>query len=322
MRLWPWRRPAAEKRSATLRIAVEGCHRGGDGHRRRRGQRHRGGAGCCRRLGPRARTRDRHPGDFDHGGTHPGGAVRHRSRSAAGRQRGIRNGGRQRAPAVVSGLRLRRDGRRRSGRVAVPADAAGADFTDTVRRLPAESVLHFRINDDGRHYGQSPIACAGLSSALLANIERGLARESKAPSGYVIPSAASEGMDDADFEELREDLGKLKGGTRLVPSQGPRAGDPQSRPADQDWKPRRLGIDPPESLVDLRSGAAIAVFGAAGVPPTMFTDASDRNNEALRLFIHRHPAAGGRAHPRGAARQARGRGGVELVEAGRGGHAG
>ena len=154
-----------------------------------------------------------------------------------------------------------------------------------MRRLGAESVLHFRINDDGRHRGQSPIACAGLSSSLLANVERGLAREAKAPSGYVIPSAASEGMDDADFNEMREDLGKLMGGTRLVPSQGPRAGDPQSRPADQDWKPRRLGIDPPESLVDLRSGAAIAVFGAAGVPPTMFTDASDRNNEALRLFM-------------------------------------
>ena len=99
-------------------------------------------------------------------------------------------------------------------------------------------VVHIRLNEDARapHCGVSPILAAADTAGALAGLERALRLEASASSGYVIPSAASEGMDDTTFAALKSDLAKLAGGTRIVPSLGPRAGDPQGRSGDADWK--------------------------------------------------------------------------------------
>ena len=106
-------------------------------------------------------------------------------------------------------------------------------------------------------------------------------------SGYVIPGPL-EGLDDAAYSELKSDLSQLAGGSRLVPSLNPRPGDPSARPGDADWQARRLGIHPPESLVDLRSAAALDVLSSAGIPPVLGAAGADSSaqREGFRLFFH------------------------------------
>ena len=132
-----------------------------------------------------------------------------------------------------------------------------------------DDVVHVRLNEDARapHCGVSPILAAANTSGMLSGLERALKLEAQATSGYVIPSAASEGMQDAEFSALKSDLSKLAGGTRIVPSLGPRAGDPMGRSGDADWKSQRIGLNPPQSVVELRTSAGLGVMAAAGISP-------------------------------------------------------
>ena len=175
-------------------------------------------------------------------------------------------------------------------------------------------VCHIRLNEDARspHCGTSPILAAADTAGALAGLERALRLEANATSGYVIPSASAEGMDAESFTALKTDLSKLAGGTRIVPSLGPRAGDPQGRSGDADWKAQRIGLNPPQSVVELRSSAALGVMAAAGIPAVpMVSGARGRNGplrEALRQFVHAyHPAAGGQDRRGGIVARARGR---------------
>ena len=108
-------------------------------------------------------------------------------------------------------------------------------------------------------------------------------------SGYVLPGGGVEGLDDAAFAELKSDLAKLAGGTRIVPTLNPRVGDPSARPGDADWQARAgLGIHPPEALVDLRSAAALDVLASAGIPPVLGAGNTDATGlrEGLRQLYH------------------------------------
>ena len=134
-----------------------------------------------------------------------------------------------------------------------------------VRTLTADEVVHVRIGEDAASpwRGVSPLAAATDTAGALAGVESGLRQEANQVSGYVLPGAGVEGLDDAAFAELKSDLAKLAGGTRIVPTLNPRPGDPSARPGDADWQARRLGIHPPEALVDLRSAAALDVLASA-----------------------------------------------------------
>ena len=50
------------------------------------------------------------------------------------------------------------------------------------------------------------------------------------------------------------------------------SGDLADRPAG-DWKPRRIGADPPQTLPTLRGDASEAVLSACQVPMALFSDA-------------------------------------------------
>ena len=151
-------------------------------------------------------------------------------------------------------------------------------------------VVHIRLNEDARapHCGVSPILAAADTAGALAGLERALRLESAAVSGYVIPSASAEGMDAESFTALKTDLAKLAGGTRIVPSLGPRAGDPQGRSGDADWKAQRIGLNPPQSVVELRTSAGLGVMAAAGIPAVMASERADAGalREGFRIFAH------------------------------------
>ena len=153
-----------------------------------------------------------------------------------------------------------------------------------------DDVCHIRLNEDARspHCGTSPILAAADTAGTLAGLERALRLEAAATTGYVIPSASSEGMDDASFTALKADLAKLNGGTRIVPSLGPRQGDPQGRSSDGDWRAARIGLNPPSSVIDLRTSAGLGGMAAAGIPLPMVSERADATalREALRQFVH------------------------------------
>ena len=150
-------------------------------------------------------------------------------------------------------------------------------------------VVHIIVNADADkpHVGVSPIVAAGSTSAMLAGLEKNLQLEVSAATGYVIPSASSEGLDSTAFEALKADLGAMAGASRIVPSMGPRSGDPSSRPADADWKPQRVGANVPVTIVELRSQAALSVLAACGIPLPMVSPEADSAalREALRQFV-------------------------------------
>ena len=157
------------------------------------------------------------------------------------------------------------------------------------RRVPADSVLHPRINQDAStpYRGQSPVALAGLTSALAAHLEKSLRDEAKSKSGYVIP-APTDGMGDDELGELKSDVSSLSGRTALVPGMQRAWGDSGGGPGTANWKVQRLGIDPPEALVGLRSDAALSVLSACGCPPELFQGRADgtARRESWRTFLH------------------------------------
>ena len=159
-----------------------------------------------------------------------------------------------------------------------------------VRTLTADETVHVRIGADAASpwRGVSPLVAAADTSGALAGVESGLRKEAGQTSGYVLPGGGVEGLDDAAFAELKGDLAKLAGGTRIVPTLNPRVGDPSARPGDADWVSRRLGIHPPEALVKFRGAAALDVLGAAGVPPALGAAQADSTalREGLRQFFH------------------------------------
>ena len=158
-----------------------------------------------------------------------------------------------------------------------------------VRRVSADSVLHPRINQDASapHRGQSPIKLAGYTAGLSAHTERSLKREAAANTGYVVP-APTDGMDEQDVTTLKSDVKTLRGRTALVPGMQRGWQDTGVGPGTSNWRVQRIGSNPPEALVNLRSASALAVLAACGIPPELFTGSSDGTSrrEAWRQFLH------------------------------------
>ena len=115
-----------------------------------------------------------------------------------------------------------------------------------VRTLTADETVHIRIGEDAASpwRGVSPLAAATDTAGALAGVESGLRQEANQVSGYVLPGGGVEGLDDAAFAELKSDLAKLAGGTRIVPTLNPRVGDPSARPGDADWQAAPAGNPP------------------------------------------------------------------------------
>ena len=149
---------------------------------------------------------------------------------------------------------------------------AGPDTT-TTRTVTAAGVVHLRWSAAAHApwRGVGPLQWARQTGRLAGSLEQALADESGGPRGSVLPApegqreATDDDAADADpLAPLRADLAKLRGGLAVVESMAGGFGDRGGRP-DSDWKPRRIGAEPPEALIDLRAGAALAVYAACGV---------------------------------------------------------
>ena len=164
-------------------------------------------------------------------------------------------------------------------------DMQGPSGSET-RIYPAASVLHFRYATDPERpwHGISPLGYARLSGRLAANLELRLAEETGARVGYLLP-IPSDGGDDS-LESLRADLGSLAGNTALVETTSAGFGEGRAAAPQSDWKPQRMGADPPETLAELRGAAGLDVLSACGIPPGLASDKAEGSGqrESWRRF--------------------------------------
>ena len=153
------------------------------------------------------------------------------------------------------------------------------------RSLPADGVVHCRwaTSPSTPWRGSSPFQSASLTGALLANLEKTLAAEVGAPSGYVLPTP----KDGADTTALQASMRSLRGHTGVVETTAAGWGQGNSLAPRQDWAVKRFGGDPPSELRELREDAAEALV-ATCVPPGLAFGSTDGTaaREAIRRWFH------------------------------------
>ena len=153
------------------------------------------------------------------------------------------------------------------------------------RQLPSDGVVHCRwaSSPSTPWRGEGPFQSSSLTGALLANLEKTLAAEAGAPSGYVLPTP----KDGADTGALQATMKTLRGRTGVVETTSSGWGQGNSQAPRQDWAVKRFGSDPPSELRELREDAAEAIV-ATCVPPGLAFGNTDGTaaREAIRRWFH------------------------------------
>ena len=138
------------------------------------------------------------------------------------------------------------------------------------RRLSASRVVHlmYAQSHHAPWLGIGPLDSAGLTQSMVMEIETALAQEAGTPRAHVVPVP-----DPKQAGQLTADLRGSRGGLSLVPSVASDAAwgqGQESKPAD-DWVSKRIGMSPPQPMVELRSRAELSILAAAGVPVTIMS---------------------------------------------------
>ena len=161
-------------------------------------------------------------------------------------------------------------------------------------RVGSDRVIHWRWGTDPAQpwRGISPLAAASETSRMLAESTSHLADEASGPRGSLIPLGVDPGEDDDEttspVAKLQKMIGALRGSAALVEStRNMGDGLPMGSPT-ADWKPSRLGANPPDALVDLSDKASLAVLAACGIPPELMSGQAQGTaaREAFRRFLH------------------------------------
>ena len=165
---------------------------------------------------------------------------------------------------------------------------SGPSMQDTLQRVSADRVLHFRYASDplAPWQGYGPIQSAKLAGTLSANIVNALGEEADTTRAQMIPVPKDGGS--TTLDGLRADLRAAKGRVALVedPSGGWEAG--QSRGQQRaPLAPVRLGANPPATLISLAQQAFAEVSAACGCPIDLFASAQGTaSREAYRRWMH------------------------------------
>ena len=168
-------------------------------------------------------------------------------------------------------------------------DIAGPSGSER-RTVPADGVVHCRLNEDGAQpwRGRSPFAEASASSRMAGAMEGLLANEAEAGSGQLIPAPIA-GMEPKDLAALREDLRTANGKPMLVPAwEDSYQSDVKSGNAASEWKQRRIGFQPDQWSVSLREDLGDSLLSAAGIPVDLHAGGATTTarRESWRQFLH------------------------------------
>ena len=151
-------------------------------------------------------------------------------------------------------------------------DLAAPDGHQTVV-VDADRVLHLRLPASAAApwRGVPPWRAAKLTADLAGAIDQRLSEEAAAVSGYLVPTADVGDEGAAGTTSLELTMKGAKGGTVLTAThQGGLGGGPSAAPPpERELKPTRFGINPPQSLVTLRTDAAHELLGLYGLSAAM-----------------------------------------------------
>ena len=138
-------------------------------------------------------------------------------------------------------------------------DVFGPSSSHT-RLVSSAEVLHFRwsVNPARPYLGIGPLQVATTTGRLAGNLEAALANEAGTPTGHLLP-----GPSEAVTPPFKAALQALKGGLRLVTTS--RESEPGAAP-QFDWKPQRLGANPPQAIIQAREAAERTIAAACGIP--------------------------------------------------------
>ena len=100
-----------------------------------------------------------------------------------------------------------------------------------------------------------------------------MANEAGGTRGHLLPVPAGPETDEVDADgnpvdpnaDLRADIQALRGRAVMVETTAAGWGEGMSAAPRADWKPQRIGADPPVSLATLRTDSAQAVLAVRGV---------------------------------------------------------
>ena len=148
--------------------------------------------------------------------------------------------------------------------------AGGPSQTVTYAGLDAASVCHFRYSVDpvSPWRGVGPIQAAWLSGRLSAETIQALGDEVSGSRGNLLP-IPKDGEDDT-IDELKADIRTLRGKTAFVEQ-----GD-WGVPGGQNqavWDVKRIGANPPQSLILQSQHASAEIMAAVGLNPSLFVEA-------------------------------------------------
>ena len=174
-------------------------------------------------------------------------------------------------------------------------DVAGPS-QDAAYVAPYAAVIHVRAyaEPSAPWKGVAPLQAAASTARLLAETEKALADESAGTRGHLLP--VPQGPDDDDTDDdadtplagLKRDVANLKGRTAIVETTSSGWGDGRGAAPQSDWKPQRIGANPPEALRALRLDSELSILGSIGVPIELIASRSDGAaiREAWRRFAH------------------------------------
>ena len=101
-----------------------------------------------------------------------------------------------------------------------------------------------------------------------------------------IPQDGGDGSGDDPLAELKADLRTARGRALLRETVAGGWGEGRSAAPNRDWRPERLGPDPPASLEAVMGRGFLEVLAACGVPPALFSDADGTaQRESYRRFF-------------------------------------
>ncbi len=165
-------------------------------------------------------------------------------------------------------------------------DIAGPSSTRT-ERISGPGVLHVRYaaETETPWAGQSPLALAGVSAEVLAQVEAVWKCELGGAFGYVLPLPRA-GADDTTLAEIRQAIGAAKGGLVTVETTQGGWGAGRIDAPQAEYAPKRFGGSPPSELREIRGALVPAIMSAAGVGPELLrvSDGSGMR-ESYRRFV-------------------------------------
>ena len=172
------------------------------------------------------------------------------------------------------------------------ATLTGPSETES-RLVSSEGVVHclYSTSEQQPWRGVSPMGWSPTTTRLVERLERSIADEAGTPTGQLLALPEGHGGDVPDGEPdpldaLRSDLAALHGGLAMLETTAAGWGDKGAAPM-ADWRPRRLGPDVPASSAELRTGAALSVYAACGVPAPLVVDTDGTaQREAFRRWLH------------------------------------